>query len=453
MLNEIGGTPFGRFFIPGHKGRPYPEGGENIGAFEKALDGIYPFDVTEIDDTDNLNYPSGVLRRAEQTAAEAFQTEYTIFSVNGSSAGVISSVMTAVKANQKLLLPSNSHISCYYGALHSNCEVKRLYIKDFMGGVSAREIKEAIDGENNIAACVITSPTFFGNCADWDEIVPILHSKGIKVIADESHGTHIRFSDKYPKSALECGADLVIHSGHKTIEGLTQTSMLHINSKDIDPDDVRFCMRTITSTSPSYVLTGSLYRAVKGLKNLPEKLERIYELRESLTEDLSGMEHFSVLNYPRQDPFKFAVECRCDRNMAVKLLTEEYEIIPEMIWGPVLVFMFGQGTTPEDIARIREAFLVMDSILSEKTPLTVRKMPHSHFEMKISQAALTHNEKVKLQDSPGRISADFIGTYPPGAPVIVPGEIITREIADFIASAENVTGLCENNTKIRVVRE
>lgn len=451
VLDEMAVSSCDRSFIPGHKGRAFA--GEGARNFEKALDGIYPFDVTETDKTDNLNYPEGVFRDAEEYAASLFGVRKTLFSVNGSTAGVIASVIASVKDNGTLLLPMNSHISCYYGAMHANAKVKRLYISDHIVGVTPEEIREAVDGENDIAAAVITGPTYPGNCPDWEKIVPILHEKGITVIADESHGTHLSFSDRCPEGAVSAGADLIIHSGHKTIGGLTQTGMLHINSDSVDPDDVRFALRTVMSTSPSYILSGSLFRALKELSDLPAKLMEISEEYAETVEELSGLTRFSVLKNKRQDPMKLAVVCRCDTAAAARMLEDRYGIIPEMVWGPVIVFMFGQGTRREDLFRIRDAFRQMDGIMEYRQPKDLETIPSVSTAMSMSRAISRRVRKVPFKESSGLIAADFVGAYPPGAPVIIPGDVINRDIIEYVSSSDNVVGLWDGNANIRVVRE
>ena len=451
VLDEMALSSSDRSFIPGHKGRAFAS--EGAEGFEKALDGIYPFDVTETDKTDNLNYPQGVFKEAEEYAASLFGVRKTLFSVNGSTAGVIASVIASVKDNGTLLLPMNSHVSCYYGAMHANARVKRLYIADHMAGVAPEEIRNAVESENDIAAAVITGPTYPGNCPDRKGIVSILHEKGITVIADESHGTHLSFSDRCPAGAVSSGADIIIHSGHKTIGGLTQTGMLHINSDRVDPDEVMFALRTVTSTSPSYILSGSLFRALKELGSLPAKLMEISQEYAATVEELSLLSRFSVLKNERQDPMKLAVVCHCDTFAAAHMLEERYGIIPEMVWGPIIVFMFGQGTRREDLSRIREALRQMDGVMEYRLPKEVGTVPSVSSAMSISQAVSKRTRKVPFKESAGLISADFIGAYPPGAPVIIPGDIINRDIIEYVSSSDNVVGLWDGDANIRVVRE
>lgn len=428
---------FIRFHMPGHKGR------------SDILKEAYEIDITEIDFSDNLNYPSDVIKEYEDYTANVFNTCHTIFTVNGSSAALMAAIMYYVKEGENLLLPHNSHISCYYGAMHALCGVVRCEVKDNVKGIELDDIKNALENQTDIKACVITSPSYFGIGSDIDAIVKYLHENNIAVIADESHGAHFALSENYPMSAVKAGADIVIHSLHKTIGALTQTAMIHINNEKIIPEDIRFYLRSVQSTSPSYVLICSIFEAVRNLKNSIQVLENVRIWYNNISGIISKLDNIDLVN--NQDGFtdymKVCVSIKGDVKFAFEYIKENYRIIPEMIYEDKIVFMAGLKSEKSDFDILAKALIDCDKFLSgEKQKYSV-KMPKTDSVYSIAKALDEKSEYIPLDEAMGRISASFVNVYPPGAPCLIPGEVITEEIIKFINSSDNVEGLYNNKIK------
>ncbi len=438
-----------RFHVPSHKGR-----GEN----ELHCFGM---DITELDFSDNLNSPSDVIEIEEQRAAKIFGVQRTIFTVNGATAGIIASIIASVKDGEKLLLPFNSHISCYYGAIHSGADIVRLPVADHAGGVSYAEIQEAVQRNSNIKACVITNPTYYGCCNDIKKICAFLKQHNIIAIVDESHGTHFNFSDAYPLSALKTDADIVIHSGHKTINGLTQTALIHILTGRVKEEDVRFHLRMLQSTSPSYILLLSLIRAVNELNNMDNALFNIKLWYNNIYKDLFGSGIFRLLNYEKflnqtaydYDPLKICLSIENTCKTGYELMTriqQKFNILGEMAEIDKILFAAGLHSKQEDFRLLSDALLHFDQVLP--------KGRNDQFEsvfiiperiMPIKEAANSAYEYRELNDCAGEISADFITVYPPGCPYIIPGERIDNIICEQLQKIpiRNITGIKHNKVK------
>lgn len=439
-ITDYGKNDCVRFHMPGHKGR-----GE-------ILKDAYLADITELSFSDNLNYPKDVIKNAEKYASELFSSKDTIFTVNGSTAGLMSAIMYFVKQGEKLLLPYDSHISCYYGAMHAGCEVVRCGVSDNVTGASLEDVKKTIEKERGIKACVLTTPTYFGFGIDIKSIVSYLHENNIAVIADESHGAHFTFSDGYPMSALEAGADIVIHSAHKSIGALTQTALVHINNANIKSEDIRFYLRSVQSTSPSYVLICSVIDAIEKLKNANQVLENVRLWYNNILEIISKLDNIKMLVGNNADYMKICVEVCANVNEFVQILTEKYHIVPEMVYDNKVVFMSGLYSEKTDYDRLSEALCEIDKMLStSKMIKKTGKLPQTKSVMTIKQASDKPSEELSLNNSMGRISSSFVNVYPPGAPCLVPGEIITEEIIEYINNSDNVEGI--SNGKIKAVKK
>ena len=228
---SVGGTY--PMHMPGHKRKPPFE-------FGNAFD----IDITEIDGFDNLHKPEGVLLEAQKRAAELFGVKETLFLVNGGSSGILIAISACTKRNDKILLARNSHKSCYH-AVELCGLVPDYIVPEFdeeygaFKGVTALEIKEHLEKNPDIKAVVITSPTYEGRVSEVKEIADCVHAKGGVLIVDEAHGSHFRFGNMFPESAVTQGADIVINSIHKTLPSMTQTALLHICSDRVDMDRIR----------------------------------------------------------------------------------------------------------------------------------------------------------------------------------------------------------------------
>lgn len=252
-LREYGQSDAYPFHMPGHKRRLAPAETENI----------YDMDITEIDGFDNLHEAEGILKEAQDYAAALYHSEETAFLVNGSTAGLLSAIAGTCEDGGSILVARNCHKAVYHAIeLH---HLKPVYIYPpihtkygINTGIYPQDVEKMWITHPDIQAIVITSPTYDGVVSDIREICRIAHEKKIPVIVDEAHGAHFNFSDYFPESAVACGADIVIQSTHKTLPSMTQTALIHLNGTLIDRERVRRMLAIYQTSSPSYILMGSI---------------------------------------------------------------------------------------------------------------------------------------------------------------------------------------------------
>jgi len=287
-LKEYGKSDFYAFHMPGHKRQ------EELGI--TLFPNPFSVDITEIDGFDNLHHPEGILKESMERAAAVYGADRTYYLVNGSTCGILAAISSAVSDGKKLLMARNSHKSAYHAAMLNRMETEYIYPEiieesGIQGGIEPGELRRILeaDKENRIGAVFLTSPTYEGIVSDIKSLAEIVHERGIPLIVDEAHGAHFAFYEGegenrqtgrlFPRSALHCGADLVIQSIHKTLPSLTQTAVLHLKEGIADRERLEFYLRIYQSSSPSYVMMASIdncieYMAGEGRKRLG-KLGRV----------------------------------------------------------------------------------------------------------------------------------------------------------------------------------
>ena len=441
-----------RFHVPSHKGR---------GEFEYIN---LAHDITELSFSDNLLCPENVILNAQEEATEIFNSKKTFFTTNGATACVMTSICASVKKGEEIILFSDSHISAYYGAIHADVIINRALVCDHVAGVSLEDVKMALANYPNSAAIFMTYPTYYGCCTDLKSICEFLKQKNITIIVDESHGTHLVFSSEYPLSALECGADIVVHSGHKTINGLTQAGMLHIASDRVNSHRLEFYLHSFQSTSPSYLILMSLVSATKELKSADIILKQAKLWYNDMISSISDRS-FMLLNH------EYLMNGYCEGIDYLKMpllnslglsgfelgreLENKYKIYSELMNDEIVLCFAGLGSNEKDYSRLIDA---LSQIKCNHTysPIDIKKsniyIPTSlEKRMSIKEAMQIDNEWCELKDCVGRVCADFVYVYPPGAPILVGGEVISSEAYEYmLMNINNIKGL--NGTTIRVVK-
>ena len=247
-LFEIEDKNYTRFHMPGHKGRISKLFPENF------LD----FDTTEIFETDNLYNPKGVILKLLNDLKRIYNTKKSFISLNGSTGSIISSIYALCKEKDEILIQRNSHLSVYNATIIRRLKTNYIYpeISDNSYEIDERELENILMLNKNIKLAVFTSPDYYGRVLNIEKIVEICHKFKVKVLIDEAHGSHFKFLNSDIKSALEYGADIVINSLHKTLPALNQTSLIHVNSKEIDLESFERSIKLFQSTSPYGVLIG-----------------------------------------------------------------------------------------------------------------------------------------------------------------------------------------------------
>lgn len=428
-----------RFHMPGHKGKQ-----ENMG-FSSYLPGI---DITEIDGSDNLHKPQGQIRDSQIRASKLFGSKETLYLVNGSTSGVYTAIMGVLKPGEKALVQRNSHKSVYNGAMLGGIELEYLYpeYSDTLGltlGVCPDEVEKKLSSDRAIGAVFITSPTYYGIVADLERIAEITHSYGAVLIVDEAHGSHLSFAEDLPPSAVQSGADIVIQSTHKTLLGYTQSAMLHICTDTIDVDRIKEMATVHQSTSPSYVLLASLDNAVSYFETRGRDDFKIYlrYLRE-FREEISNLDGVTLLDKTRVDGFYydetrlvFSLEGLGGVELEERLRKKSIELeMSDESYGVAI------STVADSQEDLRALFLALEEISDDIGPLASQNMrghkysrpPTPNRILNIRDAFYMDKEKVDLIDSAGRVSGNLVTPYPPGIPILVPGEEISPEMIDYI---------------------
>ncbi|MFL0247941.1 aminotransferase class I/II-fold pyridoxal phosphate-dependent enzyme [Candidatus Clostridium stratigraminis] len=436
------------FHVPGHK--------KGIGMDEefKNFIGENPLkiDVTVFKLVDSLHHPTGPIKKAQELAADAYGTEASFFSMHGTSGAIQAMIMSVVSDGDKIIIPRNVHKSVTAGIILSGAIP--VYMQPELDktvgiahGVSPETVKNTLENNKDAKAVLIINPTYYGVATDIEKIADIVHSYDIPLIVDEAHGPHLGFNEKLPMSAIEAGADICAQSTHKIIGAMTQCSLLQVNSKRIDKNRVQQVLNLLQTTSPSYVLMASLDCARRQIalhgKELLDKTIDLCNYARNEINKIPGLYCFGeeVLGKSGAfafDPTKITVTCRdlgitgYDLDM---ILSNKYHIQMELsdLYNALAVGSFGD--TKENIDKLLEA---LREISSEYFGKGDRKSdfidipPIPEQIQRPREAFNSVKSSMALSESVGMISGEFLLAYPPGIPVLCPGEKITVEIIDYI---------------------
>ncbi|QSX04931.1 aminotransferase class I/II-fold pyridoxal phosphate-dependent enzyme [Sedimentibacter sp. zth1] len=453
------------FHMPGHKNKP------NI--LDEIGNNLYKYDITETIGTDNLHFPTGMIKNTLDFISDSYKTKQSYIVVNGTSCGVISSIMACTNPGDFILVQRDCHKSVYNAVILGGLKVEYLYPEfnkehGLNFSVSLEKLEQMLINYPKIKLVVLTYPTFYGICFDIKKAAEIVHKYGKILMIDEAHGSHLNFSEMLPQSAESSGADIVTQSTHKTLPSLTQSSVLHVCSDRIDTSKLSRMLRMLQTTSPSYILMASVQNAIEYMnKNGEEKLQKNIEMFRIKTNELREL-GVNVLT----DDFLISEGCyEFDETRAVVslndvgitgkeleiILREKYKIQMEMSDLMYIVGYITAADDPSDIAKlfdaIKEIYIDAKKMGNKSSKVYIEEFPRLTQEMSMKNAFYSKNEIVTTEKSIGRISSDFIIPYPPGIPLICPGEIIKEETIEYatslLANGINVNGI-ENNL-LRVV--
>lgn len=438
------------FHMPGHKGRMelHPMlldllGGNPLSADLVEINGII----------DYLHSPRGALREAQELAAAAYSADHTFFLINGSTVGNEGAVMSVSSAGQKVIMARASHRSVYGGVVLSGA--MPVYIEPdyhpqvgFPLAVRASVIEGLFQQHDHVAAVHITSPNYYGVLSDTAAIAAIAHSHQAALLVDEAHGSHLNFHEKLPASATTLGADMVIQSTHKTQGALTQASMLHCNlSPRINLARVGQVLSLLQTSSPSSILLATLdaarmQMATQGRALLATIIERSHHAREQICQidglwcygdDLIGTS--GIYAY---DPTKLIIrvtDAGYSGFEAARILRDEYRIDCEFSDLRQVICSVTIGDTQESIDKLIAALRVMAS--QKRAPMAVGEEvapPQGLPQLQLSprEAYFAASRPVAIQDAVGKVVAENVIPYPPGIPLLVPGEVMEQRHLDYL---------------------
>lgn len=459
-LKQINEKNIYPFHMPGHKRNK---------KFLEQIKSFIDLDFTEIDETDNMHKPEHIIKKSKQNIAKLFGADESYFLVNGSSGGIMASLMCALKPNENVLIYKNCHISVFNALIL--CGANPIYIEpkiayNFAVGIDYDLIEKAIN-ENEIKACIITSPTYEGIAFNIEKISKILHKKGIILILDEAHGAHFNFSEDFPKPALKQGADIVIQSFHKTLPTLTQCAMLHLKSDIVDKNLLEKCLSIIQTTSPSYVFMLNVENCCNYFKNYPHLFEDYVKKLKNIRKIFENLKNLKLLTYDLENGinvenldisrFTFIIK----KNVNGKFINDVFlkeKIQLEMYGEEHIIAISTVCDTDYGLDLFLRAVKNVDNFLNN---FEDRKVKEYYLDKNITKPKYnlreifySQKEEVFLDRAENRILVDFITPYPPGIPILTCGEIITKEKIDKIKEIKknNIKILGIEQDKINVIK-
>ncbi len=420
------------FHMPGHKRK-------------ERFAGILPYsvDITEIDGFDDLHDPSGMLLSLEDRMSRLWNVTRAVPLVCGSTGGILSGIRSLASFGDTVILDRRCHKSVHNAV--ELCGLEPHYIKtnsdlefDLPLPPSPDEVAKALDEAPHATLVVITSPTYEGMIADIPHISKIVHSHGAKLLVDQAHGAHLGLSPFFIGSAAGY-ADITVISLHKTLPSMTQTAALLL-SESVDAAIVASNVSVFETSSPSYVLLASIDRCVDLLESDGNEMFDEYSKRlDKFYADCRNLEKLRLLEKEHHDKGKIVISCKgtnIDGTQLARMLRDDHNIEPEMVMPTYVLAMSTVADDDHDLAALSRAlYEIDDKIKSDNSSddPTFNNVVFQHRLCSPCHAARLEGEYVDFHDAVGRLSLDYVYAYPPGAPLITPGEVMTAEIADKIS--------------------
>ena len=442
QLRELAQSEVYPFHMPGHKRR---------------LRGFFPYelDITEIEEFDNLHHAEGILLETQQQAAQMYHSQKAYYLVNGSTCGILAAISAATTRGGRILVARNCHKAVYNAIYLRQLRAEYVYPiathYGIQGQILAADVEEKLREYPDIEAVVITSPTYDGLVSDVRAIARPAHEHGAALIVDEAHGAHFGLDETFPDNATVLGADAVIMSVHKTLPAPTQTALLHLCSDRIDAARVERFLGIYETSSPSYVLMAGIEESLrlaqkaKGAQ-MKEYVRRLHAFREQ-------MRKLTVIRVPDADDFtkeetygydtgKILIETNgvLSGKELQEILLKQYGLQMEMSSGNYVLAMTSFMDTQEGFERLAAALEEIDAALTGRketevfSPKEIYRQPKK--VMEIAEAQEGTSECIALTEAEGKVSADYIYLYPPGIPVIVPGEMLDAQTIHTIQKCQ-----------------
>ena len=457
-LIEYGNSDYYPLHMPGHKRLGFE-------SFDP-----YLMDITEIDGFDDLHDPRGLIKDVEDRAARLYGADRSYILVNGVTGGILSAISAVTRPGDTLLMARNCHRSVYSGVISADVDVDYIYPEYegcLMGGIRPEAVESALSENPHIKAVVITSPTYEGFVSDIAAIAEITHHHDGILVVDEAHGSHLPFGSSFPESAVKY-ADITLHGLHKTLPVFTQTGLMHIRGDRIDSTRLEAFLHIYQTSSPSYILMAGLERCVTFLENEGRQRFAKYEdLLGRIRSRLGKLRSFSLVDETYEGKSGIAAidrgkqviltDPRIMTGLEMKdILRDKYHLMCEVADRDHLIAMTSVMDREEGLDRLVKALNEMDKSAEYICEKISPELPKPAVEMRMREAFLSPGEMVSLREASGRISADIIHVYPPGIPLVAPGEVLTDEIIDIIerykAAGLNIKGLPgESRHLIKVV--
>ncbi|WDL99317.1 aminotransferase class I/II-fold pyridoxal phosphate-dependent enzyme [Alicyclobacillus sp. ALC3] len=437
-----------QFHIPGHK-----RGRGMEPTFQQLMgDDALALDLINIAPLDDLHHPTGAIKQAQELAAEAFGADATYFSVQGTSTAIMAMVLATVGPGDTILVPRNVHKSVLTAIMLADARPVFLQpeVDANLGiahGLSVEVVEAGLAAHPDAKALVVINPTYFGVAADLVAIVEAAHRLAVPVLVDEAHGVLTHFHSDLPMSAMAAGADMAATSVHKLGGSLTQSSVLNVRAGLVDPRHVQVVMSMLTTTSTSYLLLASLDVARRELALFGhERIATAIALAEDARKRINDIEGlYCVGNEILTDSATFALDPTkltvSVRKLGLRgydverMLREEFNIEVELSDLYNILCIISWGDRQDDVDQLVDALSEIAASYRDRTDLhlmPVQSPSMPELRMSPREAFYAKTEVVPIAESVGRTIAEMIMVYPPGIPILLPGEVVTQDNIDYI---------------------
>lgn len=455
FLKEYASSGIVPFHMPGHK--------MGKGLSRILTDNPAALDITEVPGADNLHFPTGVVKQAQEFTAKAFGADRSFFLVNGSTCGIYAIISTICKPGDSLIVARDCHKSVIHGMMLA--KVRPVFIMPeynsrfgFTTGISAIKLKEILKDNKTAAGVLLTRPNYYGICSDIKEIAEAVHACGKVLAVDEAHGSHFKFNKRLPICAMDAGADICVQSAHKTLPAFTQGAYLHVGSQLVDMEKLEYYLTVYQTSSPSYMIMASLDTAreimqKEGGRLLDGIISVIGENKACFSDKaITFADDTTVKNYAA-DPTRITANVG---NLGItgyeaeNVLRYDYGLQVEMADLYNLVCIATVADTAGTIGRLFSSLEKLCSSHASKQPAEIIQSCPELPEQKLDyhEAVQAAGEWTALPQSVNRISKGIVAPYPPGIPAVCPGEVISPAVAEYIgsilAAGGRVNGLNEN---------
>jgi len=446
-LREYADKNIKAFHTPAHKGLRFLPGLENFITPEGLA-----CDLPCMDETDFWNHPSGCIAQAKRNAAQLYDAADTFFLVNGSTLGNHVMMMAAIPQGGKLLIPRNFHISAFSAMALAGVIPEYIPARwaDGIGPVPVTTEMITSGMDENTRAVFLTNPTYYGISGDISGIAEACKKKNTLLLVDEAHGAHLAFLPPgFARPALEAGADMVVQSLHKTIGSMIGTAQLHLGRHSrLEGKRIQYMLNLLQSTSPSNILLSSLelanhWLAEKGTASFQQMTDRILALRWNL----SGIDGIKVIDTSssylegcRLDPVKLTIDVSglgITGFAAERVLKNEFKILCEFSDWTSVVFVLGPHDSADDYSALEKALatIARQSHGGKQMPQAehrLKEMPVPGYQLAPREACLADKRVIPAEEAAGKVCGELISVYPPGIPLICPGELVTQEVLDYL---------------------
>ena len=446
------------FHMPGHKRNP------------RSLPEDFPvgMDITEITGFDDLHEAEGVILEAEENAAALYGSEKCKFLVGGSTSGILAAILGVTERGDTILMGRNCHKSVYSAVFLNDLHPLYLSPEDgeklgIKAQISPADVENALKHNRAIKCVVIVSPSYEGITSDVKAIADCCHAYGVPLMVDAAHGAHLGMNPHFPESAVKSGADIVVMSLHKTLPALTGTALLHMQGNRISCKKILKSLARVMTSSPSYVFMANMDYLVRDLRKNGEAYFAAYKNHLEAFYARTKLEKLSFLRGEHVDPGKITILTQgtsLTGKALHSILRDRFQLELEMASPTFAIAMTSYADTWEGFLRLSEALIRIDGEIEKRDNTDViYYLPEPKAVLSLREAEEKAEDmgtdQVALQAAEGEVSAVFAYIYPPGTPILAPGEVITRDVIDVVKSCENslLRVLGTQDGKIEVLRK